>query len=95
MKKVDISTARANLTGLIEGLQDGPVELTRYGRVVAVLNLPGPDRSITKPEKSKGGSFEVSEPAKPPEFHVVESSAKARQAARDALLNAMNDRKKK
>jgi prevent-host-death family protein len=86
MEQIALKSVRGRLTELIAAGE--PIEITNRGKVVATL-VPA------KEEKAKPkGSFTVV-PATTHGFKVLttESTAQQRQAARDALLNAMNRRK--
>ena len=66
MKTITASKFRAQFTELLHDLSTGPVEVTKHGRVVAILTSPdSPVEAIEEPETATDSS-EATEPVTSP-----------------------------
>jgi antitoxin (DNA-binding transcriptional repressor) of toxin-antitoxin stability system len=87
--ELDIATVRKLLGNLIATIKEGQTEgviITRYGKPMAWL---GPIHSEEEPPLAAAGV-----PLRPAPPTLPAKTAKERQAARDALLSAINKKTK-
>ena len=87
MKTIAASKFRAQFTELLRDLSTGPVEVTKHGKVIAILTSPdSPVEAIEEPSTATD-AFETTQPVTSPS-EPLEDMSEEEEAAFEAFLSS-------